>query len=527
MLNLRWSWHAEPARPFRGHRPGGLGAGRRRPGRPARPRCRPSGWPQLAARPEFLRRLERRRRRPARLPDRAALVPGPVGQLADAPGGDRLLLARVRHHRGAAAVLRRPRHPGRRPPEGRQRPRRAADRRRPALPARLLHPVAVAPRAGRRSATRPATPTACRSRLLRDAAGDPVAGQRRAGRAARRWPPRSGSPRSGRVPLLLLDTDVEENDAAAREVTDRLYGGGSEHRLRQELLLGIGGVRAVRAYCAVTGHPEPEVFHTNEGHAGLPRARADPGADRRARPALRRGAGAVPGRHRVHHAHARARRASTGSRVELIERHFGGQAAEPGVPVDQILALGAETYPGGDPDRVQHGRDGHAAGPAGQRRQQAARRRSAGRCSPACGRASTPTRCRSARSPTACTRRPGSRPRSSSLARTAASPGRGDGSPTTRRPGTPWRPIRPDLRDQAAAAGAAGRAGPAAAARLLAAARRLDAELGWIDQRARRERADHRLRPPGAILQAADADAARPGAADASCCSTPSGRCRS
>ncbi|NDB19004.1 MAG: alpha-glucan family phosphorylase, partial [Actinobacteria bacterium] len=73
----------------------------------------------------------------------------------------------------------------------------------------------------------------------------------------------------GRVPLLMLDSDVESNGAAEREVTDRLYGGGSEHRLHQEMLLGIGGVRAVRAYCAVTGHAAPEVFHTNEGHAGF------------------------------------------------------------------------------------------------------------------------------------------------------------------------------------------------------------------------------------------------------------------
>src|SRR4051812_7959732 len=66
----------------------------------------------------------------------------------------------------------------------------------------------------------------------------------------------------GRVPLLLLDSDIEENDADARQVTDRLYGGGKEHRLQQELLLGIGGVRAVRAYCEVTGSPAPTVFHT-------------------------------------------------------------------------------------------------------------------------------------------------------------------------------------------------------------------------------------------------------------------------
>ena len=73
----------------------------------------------------------------------------------------------------------------------------------------------------------------------------------------------------GRVPLLLMDSDVEENDAAARQVTDRLYGGGPEHRLLQELLLGVGGVRAIRAFCAATGHPQPQVFHTNEGHAGF------------------------------------------------------------------------------------------------------------------------------------------------------------------------------------------------------------------------------------------------------------------
>ena len=73
----------------------------------------------------------------------------------------------------------------------------------------------------------------------------------------------------GRVPLLLLDGDIEENDREARQITDRLYGGGTEHRLEQELLLGIGGVRAIRAYCAATATPAPQVFHTNEGHAGF------------------------------------------------------------------------------------------------------------------------------------------------------------------------------------------------------------------------------------------------------------------
>jgi glycogen phosphorylase len=73
----------------------------------------------------------------------------------------------------------------------------------------------------------------------------------------------------GRVPLLLLDSDIEENEPADRQVTDKLYGGTSEHRMAQEMLAGVGGVRAVRAWCELTGTPAPEVFHTNEGHAGF------------------------------------------------------------------------------------------------------------------------------------------------------------------------------------------------------------------------------------------------------------------
>lgn len=73
----------------------------------------------------------------------------------------------------------------------------------------------------------------------------------------------------GRITLLLLDTDIPANPDDLRSVTDRLYGGGGEHRLLQELLLGIGGARAVRAFTELTGSPEPDVFHMNEGHAGF------------------------------------------------------------------------------------------------------------------------------------------------------------------------------------------------------------------------------------------------------------------
>jgi starch phosphorylase len=104
--------------------------------------------------------------------------------------------------------------------------------------------------------------------LLRDAAGEPlqVAVDLPEGRVMRAhvW-----KAQVGRVPLLLLDSDIEANGPGERHVTDRLYGGGAEHRLLQELLLGVGGVRAIRAYTALTGEPAPEAFHTNEGHAGF------------------------------------------------------------------------------------------------------------------------------------------------------------------------------------------------------------------------------------------------------------------
>ena len=68
----------------------------------------------------------------------------------------------------------------------------------------------------------------------------------------------------GRVPLYLLDTDVDGNPDWARTITDKLYGGDREHRLRQELVLGIGGVRVLRRLGL-----DPTVFHMNEGHSAF------------------------------------------------------------------------------------------------------------------------------------------------------------------------------------------------------------------------------------------------------------------
>ncbi|MFI6324015.1 alpha-glucan family phosphorylase [Nonomuraea sp. NPDC050556] len=148
----------------------------------------------------------------------------------------------------------------------------------------------------------------------------------------------------GRVPLLLLDSDVADNDAAARDVTDRLYGGGTDHRLMQELLLGVGGVRAIRAYCRITGHAEPEVFHTNEGHAGflgLERIRELTEARLsfdEAIEAVRAGT--------VFTTHTPVPAGIDRFPADMIERQFGGDNAWPTVPVERILALGAEEEPG-------------------------------------------------------------------------------------------------------------------------------------------------------------------------------------
>ena len=68
----------------------------------------------------------------------------------------------------------------------------------------------------------------------------------------------------GRVPIFLLDTDLEQNDPADRGLSNRLYAGGPDLRLRQEWILGVAGVRVLRAL----GY-DPAVWHANEGHAAF------------------------------------------------------------------------------------------------------------------------------------------------------------------------------------------------------------------------------------------------------------------
>ena len=69
----------------------------------------------------------------------------------------------------------------------------------------------------------------------------------------------------GEVPVYFLDTDVEGNDPGDRGITDSLYGGDDRHRFKQEVVLGVGGVRMLDAL----GYASLRKYHMNEGHAGL------------------------------------------------------------------------------------------------------------------------------------------------------------------------------------------------------------------------------------------------------------------
>lgn len=180
-------------------------------------------------------------------------------------------------------------------------------------------------------------------RLLADAAGNPAlievalpgAGRLR----ARIW-----VAQVGRVPLLLLDSDIGENEHQLRGVTDRLYGGDQEHRIRQEILAGIGGVRAIRAFTELTGAPAPEVFHMNEGHAGflgIERIReliAEQHLEFDTALAVVRSA-------TVFTTHTPVPAGIDRFGIDMVRRYFDGDALAGGVPVERILELGAEPDP--------------------------------------------------------------------------------------------------------------------------------------------------------------------------------------
>jgi starch phosphorylase len=140
--------------------------------------------------------------------------------------------------------------------------------------------------------------------------------------------------RAGRVRLFLLDTDLSENAPWDRELSARLYGGNQEMRIQQEIVLGLGGVRALHALGI-----EPTVWHLNEGHASFV-------VLQRVREAVERDtpfdqAVAEVRRTTVFTTHTPLPAGHDAFPFQLVEQYLSGAWGSLGALRDQFLALGA------------------------------------------------------------------------------------------------------------------------------------------------------------------------------------------
>jgi starch phosphorylase len=136
------------------------------------------------------------------------------------------------------------------------------------------------------------------------------------------------------VPLFLLDTDLPTNAGWARRITEVLYGGDRELRIAQEIVLGVGGVRALVALGRA-----PTVFHLNEGHAAF-------AAVERVRRLVEEGglhfdeALAAVRRSTVFTTHTPVRAGNETFDVELVRRHLGPLVTRLGISWDAFAAIG-------------------------------------------------------------------------------------------------------------------------------------------------------------------------------------------
>ncbi len=139
---------------------------------------------------------------------------------------------------------------------------------------------------------------------------------------------------SGRVPLYLLDTNLQENNPEGRAITNQLYGGDKEMRIRQEIILGIGGHRMLEALNMV-----PDVCHMNEGHAAfltferlryfIEKYNMD---IEQARVVVKSG--------NVFTTHTPVPAGIDKFKIQLMKKYFTGFAGTLGIPLVEILKLG-------------------------------------------------------------------------------------------------------------------------------------------------------------------------------------------
>ena len=141
----------------------------------------------------------------------------------------------------------------------------------------------------------------------------------------------------GRISLYLLDTNIPENSVEDRDLTDQLYGGNNEYRLQQEILLGIGGCKALEVL-----NIHPTVYHMNEGHSAflaleltrrlMERHKIDfPSARAMALPSL------------VFTTHTPVAAGQDYFTPGLMHRYFADYATKLGLPFDDFLALGRKS----------------------------------------------------------------------------------------------------------------------------------------------------------------------------------------
>lgn len=139
----------------------------------------------------------------------------------------------------------------------------------------------------------------------------------------------------GRVPLLLLDTDIERNPPALRSITRHLYGGDNEMRIQQEILLGVGGMLALDALDI-----RPTVVHLNEGHAAfaaLELLRREVAAGKSHKAAMK-----VVAARTVFTTHTPVPAGHDRFGCDLMDKYFPALPRQLGVKRDQLLALGQE-----------------------------------------------------------------------------------------------------------------------------------------------------------------------------------------